>query len=350
MPFLRQSSSCDNEGTSAMEKVRNGRGYAWAFASLLAVPIAGAPQAQAQSDAGDYPNRPIRMIVGFGAGGANDVLARLVGQKMSESLGQPIVVENQPGAGGRLSAAYVMGQPADGYTLIVGATGTMSVESAINKTLPYHPTKTFVPLAVLAHYPLILVTRAEHPSRTVAELVDWAKKHPDLSNYGTTSPVFTISTELLKGKTGMPGTALFYKGTADVMLSVLRGDAAYSMQPGPPTISSVKDKKVRALAVSGASRMTQLPDVPTFAEIGFPDIVIQLWTGLFAKEGTPPAILAKIESAVKAALQDPQIVKKIESLGVTAGGPSGSEFRNLINTEIKNYEDVISAAGLKFGN
>jgi tripartite-type tricarboxylate transporter receptor subunit TctC len=307
-------------------------------------------QAKAQGEAaGGYPQRPIRMIVGFAAGGANDVLARIVGQKMSQLLGQPVVVENQAGAGGRLSAGYVMGQPADGYTLLVGATGTMSVERAINQDLPYHPTRTFVPLAVLAHYPLMLVTRTEHPAKTLDQLVEWAKANPNLANYGTTSPVFTIASELLKSKTGMLGTAIFYKGTADVMMSVLSGDSAFSMQPGPPTISSVKEGKVRALAVTGVKRMRQLPDVPSFTEIGYPDIVVELWTGLFARAGTPPAILAKIEGAVKTALEDAEVRQKIENLAVTVGGPSGDAFRQLIDAEIKRYMDVIATSGLKFG-
>ena len=174
----------------------------------LALPalLAATAMASAQSDpAASYPSRPIRMIVGFAAGGGNDIFARLIGQKLSELLGQTVVIENRPAAGGRSSAEYVANQPADGYTLLVGASGMMSVAAAVYPNLRYHPTKSFIPLSMIADFPLIMSVPVSNPAKSVSELVAWAKQHPDKANYATTSPAFTITTELLKLKTGMPG-------------------------------------------------------------------------------------------------------------------------------------------------
>src|SRR6185312_1636500 len=154
-----------------------------------------------------YPTKPIRMVVGFAAGGGNDIFARLVGAKLGEILGQQVIVENKPGAAGRLSAEYVSHQPADGYSLLVGASGAMSMGPAIYSNLPYQTNTTFTPIGMIANFPLIMVISADNPSKDLKEFVAWMKAHPDKANYASSSPAFTITTELLKLKTGMPGTA-----------------------------------------------------------------------------------------------------------------------------------------------
>ena len=173
----------------------------------LLVTAAAAP-ASAQDAAAGYPNKPIRVVVPFAAGGGNDIFARLVSQKAGELLGQTFVIENKPGAGGRIAADYVMNQPRDGYTLFVGASGVMSIAAAAYPNLSYHPTKTFVPLAMIADFPLILVVAPDHPANNVKEMVEWAKKNPDKANYAATSPAFIIASELLKLESGMPGTMI----------------------------------------------------------------------------------------------------------------------------------------------
>src|SRR5947209_4568873 len=164
------------------------------FVLALTATSAGLP-AQAQERAADYPNRPIHMVVGFAAGGGNDLFARLVGQKLSESIGQPVVIENKPGAGGRLAVEYAMAQPADGYTLVVGATGQMAIAAAIYPKLSYHPTRTFTPLTMIGSFPLILAGPMNDAIKSVQELVAWGKANPDRSNYATSSPAFTIASE-----------------------------------------------------------------------------------------------------------------------------------------------------------
>src|SRR6476646_7331180 len=156
----------------------------------------------------DYPNRPIHFIVGFAAGGGNDLFARLVVQKFQENTGATAVIDNRFGAGGRIAAEFAARQPADGYTVLVGATGQMSIATAIFPDLSYHASNSFIPLNMIASFPLVLVVPADHPVKTVKELVAWAKANPDKSNYGTSSPAFTIASELLKLKTGMPAFAI----------------------------------------------------------------------------------------------------------------------------------------------
>jgi tripartite-type tricarboxylate transporter receptor subunit TctC len=307
--------------------------------------------ALAQGDpAAGYPNKPVRVIVAFAAGGGNDIFARLVGQKLSELIGQPIIIENKPGAGGRIAAEYVMNQPADGYTLFVAASGGMSIAAAAYPKLSYHPSRTFIPLSMIANFPLILVVPANHPAKTVKELVAWAKANPDKSNYGSTSPAFTIASELLKLKSGMPGQMIPYKSSNEMVLSVIGEQTLFVISDGPPAIPQVKGGKVRALAVTGSKRSDELPDVPSMAEAGFPEVNTQLWSGFFAAVNTPPAIAAKLEAALRKAITDPDVSSKLKGMAVNPGGTSSEEFRKMIDADIQNYIEVIKAANLKFDN
>jgi tripartite-type tricarboxylate transporter receptor subunit TctC len=320
-------------------------------AALVALAAVAARPAAAQGDAAaNYPNKPIRVIVGFAAGGGNDIFARLVGQKLSDILKQPVVIENKPGAGGRISAEYVAGQPADGYTLMVGASGMMSIAAATLPKLSYHPTKTFIPLAMIANFPLIMVVPVNNPATTVKELVEWAKAHPDKANYATTSPAFTITSELLKLKSGMPGVAITYKSSNEMLLSVIGEQTLLAIADGPPTVPMVQGGKVRALAVTGAVRSPELPDVPSMAEAGYPDVDVYLWSGLFAPAGTPPAIVAKLEAALRQAIKDPEVSSKLKAMAVNPGGGSSEEFRRMIDADIQKFIAVVKAANLTFSD
>lgn len=310
--------------------------------------VAGLSSAQAQGDAATFPNKPIRLIVPFAAGGGNDIFARLVGAKASEYLGQQFVIENRGAAGGRPAAEYVANQPADGYTLFVGASGVMSIASAVFPKLAYHPTKSFIPLTMTANFPLILVSPVENPSKTVLELVAYAKANPGKANYGTTSPAFTISTELLKLKTGMPGVAIPLKSSAEMVLCVIQQNCLLAISDGPPAIPQIKAGKVRALAVTGAERSPELPNVPSMAEAGVPEVNTKLWSGFFAPAKTPPAIAAKLEAALRKAITDAGISAKLREMAVNPGGTASADFRKMIDADIQNYVAVVKAANLKF--
>ena len=318
--------------------------------AVVALFAAVATQPAGAQGAGNYPDRPIRVIVGFAAGGGNDLFARLIQPKLTEYLGQNVVVENKPGAGGRLAVEFVKNQPADGYTIMVAATGQMAIAAAIYPKLPYHPIRDFIPLTMIASFPLILAGPANDTIKTVKDLVAYGKADPDKSNYATSSPAFTITTELFKLKTGMPAVAVPYKSSNEMMLSVAAGNTLFSIADGPPTVPLVKGGKIRALAVTGSERSAELPEVPSMAEAGYPEVNIGLWSGFFVSANTPPGIVKKIDDAVRRAMADAGVREKLKAMAVNPGGGPGEEFRKKIDGDIKVFADVVKAADLKFEN
>ncbi|MFL6796322.1 MAG: Bug family tripartite tricarboxylate transporter substrate binding protein [Xanthobacteraceae bacterium] len=318
------------------------RGRVAACAALVMLTVG---PAQAQSD---YPNKPIRMVVGFAAGGGNDLFARLVGAKMGEYLGQSLVIENKAGAGGRLAMDYVKSQPADGYTVTVAATGQMAIAAAIYPKLTYHPTRDFIPLTMIASFPLILAGPVNNTIRTVKDLVAFGKANPDKSNYATSSPAFTITSELFKLKTGMPAVAVPYKSSNEMMLSIAGGNSLFAIADGPPTVPLAQGGKVRALAVTGAERSSEFPDVPSMAEAGYPEVDIGLWSGVFVSASVAPAIARKLEDAARHALADEKVRDGLKKMAVNPGGGPSADFRERIERDIKRFSEVVKAAGLKF--
>ena len=310
---------------------------------VLAAIVTDAAAAQ-DNPAANFPNRPIRLIVGFAAGGGNDLFARLVGQKLSENVGQPVVIENKPGAGGRIAVEYVKNQPADGYTIMVAASGQMAIAAAIYPKLSYHPTRDFLPLTMIASFPLILAGPSGDTIKSVKELIAYGKAKPDKSNYATSSPAFTITTELFKLKTGMPAVAVPYKSSNEMMLSVAGGNTLFAIADGPPTVPLVQGAKIRALAVTGSERSSELPDVPSMAEAGYPEVNIGLWSGLFVLASTPPAIANKLGTELRRAMADSGVRDKLKAMAVNPG----EEFRKKIDADIDVFADVVKAANLKF--
>ena len=307
--------------------------------------IAAAGSAQAQSD---FPSRPIHIIVGFAAGGGNDIFARLVTQRLQQNTSWTAVVENKPGAGGRLSSQYVASAAPDGYTVLVGATGQMSIATAIYPKLTYHATKSFIALNMIGSFPLFLVVPPDGP-KTVKELVAFAKANPDKSNYGTSSPAFTIASETLKLKTGMPAVAIPFKGTNESNFCVVSGQCLFTISDGPPAVPLVRGGKTRALAVTGSERSPELPDVPSMAEVGFPEVNTHLWSGFFVPAGTPGPIVKKLTTELGKAIADPGVQEGLKKMAVSPGGPTGDEFKKVIDADIKSFGEVVTAAKLTFG-
>jgi tripartite-type tricarboxylate transporter receptor subunit TctC len=325
-------------GTLALKAAKT----VWAALLLLAAAVV---PAVAQTD---YPSRPIRLVVGFGAGGGTDILARLVGARLGEILGQSIVIENRPGAGARLAAEYVAHQPADGYTLLASPIGAMSIAAAVYPDLKYDPAKTFVPLALVGQFPLILAGSPDNPANSVKELVAYAKQHPDKANYPSTSPAFVIPMEELKLASGMPGVMIPYKSSQEMILSVMEGHSMMTMVDPPPTVPQVKAGKLKALAVTGNQRLEDLPNVPSMAEAGFPSVDVHLWSGMFAPAGTPPAIVAKLEKALAQAIHDPGVSAKLKAIAINPSNDTPEQFKALIESDIVKFRAVVKAANLKF--
>jgi len=201
---------------------------------------------------------------------------------------------------------------------------------------------------MIANFPLIMSVPVSNPAKSVRELAEWAKQHPDKANYATTSPAFTITTELLKLETGMPGVAIPWKSSTEMLLCVVSEQCLIAIADGPPSVPMVKAGKVHALAVTGAERSPELPDIPSMAEAGFPGVNIHLWSGVFAPAATPPAIAKKLESALRQAILAPDVSDKLKAMAVTPGGTSSDDFRRMIDGDIKVYEGVVKAAHLTF--
>lgn len=318
-------------------------------AIAAALLVAGSAPVFAQADpAASFPDKPIRMVVGFAAGGGNDIFARMIQAKLQERTGWTVIVENRAGAGGRLAAEYVAREPADGYTLLVGASGAMAIGPLIYKT-NYQTLQSFTPVTLIGDFPLFLVVGQDHPAKTAKELVEWTGKNPDKANYATSSPAFTLPSELFKMKSGAKGVAIPYKSSAESILGVIAGNAAMTIVDPPPTVSQVQGGKLRALAVLAKERFKDLPNVPTMTEAGFPDVNVSLWSGFFVPTGTPKPIIDKLHKELSAVILNTDVNAKLKGMAVNPTGAGTDDFAKLIADEQKMWADVIKAGSLKFG-
>ena len=256
------------------------------MALLIALLVADGAAAQAPAPSA-YPQKPLRIVVGFAAGGGNDILARLVGQKMSEALGQPVVIENKPGAGAIISAEYVAHAAPDGHTILMGASGPMAINPAVYAKLNYDPLRDFVPISQIAAFPLILAVSPKVEATSLRALIAYAKANPGKANYASSSTAFQLATELFKQKTGAPLVHISYKSSNESVLAVMSQEVLLTIADAAPVATQLAGGTVRALAVTDKTRMAEFPDVPTMAEAGVPDMEVRLWAGLFAPAGTP---------------------------------------------------------------
>ena len=316
-----------------------------ALAAILAAVLL-TNDAAAQDPAANYPNRAIRIVVPFAAGGGIDILARLIGQKMSESLGQPVIVENKPGASGELATEFVKNAAPDGYTLLVAANGSMAVSPAINKKLSYSPSRDFAHIGLIASFPLVLLVNNALPIRTVAEFVAYAKANPDKANYAGPSVAFQLVIENLKLKTGMPLQRIPYNSSTEAATAVIAGTTIATLVDSGPVAGLIKSGQVRAIAITSAARSPEFPDVPTMAEAGFPDMNISFWSGMFAPASVPPSIVKKLESELVRIIKLPDIQQRMTSMAVVPEGRPGAETRRFIEGQIAVFADIARAANI----
>jgi tripartite-type tricarboxylate transporter receptor subunit TctC len=311
--------------------------------ALLATAIISA---SAQEDPSKYPTRAIHIVVGFTPGGGNDIIARIVGQKLSESLGQPVIIENKPGGGAIVATEYVAKADPDGYTLLVGASGAMAINPAVYAKLPYDSIRDFVPVSELGSFPLILVVSASSPFKSVTELVTYAKANPDKANYASSSAAFQLATELFKQKTGAPMQVIPYKGANDSVLAVVSGQVTATIADAGPVSGQVKGGQVRALAIAAPKRMEDFPDVPTMKEAGA-DVDAVLWSGIFAPKRTPPAVVKKLEIEFMRIARLPDVIARLRPLGIESVGNSSDEFAKILAADIARWTDVARAGNIK---
>ena len=316
------------------------------YLGLIVLSTIAVASASAQEDPSKYPSRPIHIIVGFTPGGGNDIIARIVGQKLSESFGQPVIIENKPGGGAIVATEYVAKSPPDGYTLLVGASGAMAINPAVYAKLPYDSVRDFVAVSELGSFPLILIVNASSPIKSVAELVAYAKANPDKANYSSSSAAFQLVTEQFKQKTGAPMQVIPYKGASDSVMAVISGQVTATIADAGPVSSQVQGGQARALAVAAAKRMEDFPDVPTMKEAGA-DLDAVLWSGIFTPRDTPPLIVRKLGGELMRIARLPDVVARLKPLGIESVGNSSEEFARILASDIARWTEVAKAGNIK---
>jgi tripartite-type tricarboxylate transporter receptor subunit TctC len=317
---------------------------AWLRLLAAACVALAAPVAQAQAP---YPSKPIQLIVGYAPGGGTDLLARIVAAGLSKGLGQTVLVENKPGAQSIIAAQYVAKANPDGYTILFGPSGPMSMNPAIYSKLPYSPLKDFAPVSLVGSFPLLLVVGQSHPAQTVPQLVEYAKAHPDKANYGASAAPFQLAAELFKQKTGTQFQHIAYKGSNESVNATAIGEVTMTLADPPPVVGQFKAGRVRALAITTPARHPAWPGVPTMREVGFPELDIALWTGLLVPAGTPAPIIRRLNEEVVKALKQPEVRERIVGLGIDPVGSTPEEFARVIAADIAKWTAVAKAANIK---
>ena len=316
------------------------------FLTLMGGAAAWPLKARAQQI--DYPNRTVRIVIGFGAGGGTDTVARIFAQKLQETIGGTILIENKPGAAGRLAPETVAKSPPDGYTLLGAAAGAMTIGTAIWEKIPYNIFNDFVPISMVADYPMLVLVSNSHPAKSIAELVAWLKANPDKANYPTPSPVFTLPIEHFKIKTGAPATAISYRSSNKSITSLLSGQTAFAFVETPAAMPQVATGNLRALAVTVPTRIPDLPNVPTLAEAGVAEVVAGTWFALMAPAGTPMPIVRKLEAASRQIGASDDFKSRLKSLSGTSIGGSADELTAQMKAEVQRWSAVVKAANIKF--
>jgi tripartite-type tricarboxylate transporter receptor subunit TctC len=325
----------------------NRRSMICSAALALAVLLCGITPAQAQSDADkSFPTKPIHVIVGFSAGGGNDVLARLVGQKMSEAFGVPVVVENKTGAGGNIAAEFVARSPTDGHILLMAPLATMAINPAVYAKLPYSP-RDFVPISMIAAFSYVLAVNNALPVRSVSDLVAYAKANPTKAHASGAAVGFQLATELFKLRTGAPIEFVNYKGSNDSVRAVISGEVMMTFVDAGPVSAAIKSDQVRGLAVTAPVRLASFPDLPTIAEAGLPDVTVMSWAGFFAPTGTPANTVKKLQDEVIRIVKLPEIKERMTALAVEPVGNTSDEFGRILAADIARWNEVAKAANIK---
>jgi tripartite-type tricarboxylate transporter receptor subunit TctC len=296
-----------------------------------------------------YPTKPIRMIVAFNAGGATDIIARIVSQRLSEGLGQSVVVDNRPGATGIIGTDAVAKSAPDGYTLLMVTAGTHAINASLFKDLPYDPVKDFVHIHFTATAPNVLIVNPAVPATDVRSLIKLAKEKPGQLSYGSAGSGSTLhlSGELFEAMAGVDLTHIPYKGSAPAMTDLLGGRLSMMFDSISSAVPRIKSDKVRALGVTGSKRSIALPEVPTIAESGVPGYEATAWFGVVAAANTPTEIVARLNAELNKALAHPEVREKLLALGTEPVGGTPGAFASHVGSEVAKWRKVVVDANIK---
>jgi len=297
-----------------------------------------------------YPAKPVRIIVGLAPGGGNDTMARLIGQKLSQSLKQQFVVDNRPGAGGIIAGEVVAKAPPDGYTLLLGNVAMLAIVPNIQKKVPYDPLKDFTPISLMATAPLLVVVHPSLPVHSIKQLIAFAKAHPGELNYASNGIGSSthLATELFNVMTGTKMTHVPYKGLSPATVDLLSGQVPVMFSSAVAMTPHVTSGRLRALAITGATRSKALPQVPTVAEAGVPGYEAGSWYGILGPAGMDRAIVDLLSREIAAAMKAPDVVQRLDSEGVVAIGSTPAQFAAHIKKEHARVAQVVKSSGAKF--
>jgi tripartite-type tricarboxylate transporter receptor subunit TctC len=311
--------------------------------ALVVMAFAGNALAQ------NYPARPVRLLVPFPPGGNTDIVGRLIAQKLTESLGQQVYVENRGGAGGTIGAEAAARSAADGYTLFFSTTGTLASAPALQSALRYDPVKDFAPITTLANAPVVIIVSASLAPKTLAELIQLAKSEPGALKFGSagTGHFVHIAGEMFKREAGVDLLHVPYKGVAPALVDLLGGRIDVMFDAFAQYEPHLQSGKLRALAVASPKRLARLPQVPTSAEAGLPAYVVASWFGLAAPAATPREIITRLNSEVQKALAKPDVLETLAKLGLEPGGSTPQEYATMIGAELGTWREIVKAAAIK---
>jgi tripartite-type tricarboxylate transporter receptor subunit TctC len=295
-----------------------------------------------------YPARPVRMVVPFAPGGPNDIIARLIGQRLAEALGQQVVIDNRPGGGGNIGTEAVAKAPPDGYTLLSAGAGSLIMNPLLMK-VPYDTARDFAPISLMASAPNVLVVHPSVSAHTVKELIALARAQPGRLNYASSGAGSSahVAVALFASMAGVDLAHVPYRGTGPGVNDLLGGQVQLAIFGIPPVLPHIKSGKLRALGVSGKRRSAELPEVPTIDEAGVPGYEVSLWYGLLAPAGTPPAIVARLSSEVAKIVRVPDMREKLAAQGAEPGGGTPEDYAAVIRADSVLWTRVIREAGIK---
>ncbi|MDP1691927.1 MAG: tripartite tricarboxylate transporter substrate binding protein [Burkholderiaceae bacterium] len=295
----------------------------------------------------NYPSRPIRFIIPFAPGGATDIMARMVGQKLTEAWGQPVLVDSKPGANGIIASEAAAKAAPDGHTVMLAVLSTHATNVSLYSKLPYDPVRDFTPVVLMAYTPLVLVVPAAAPHKSVKDLVDAAKARPGSLNFSAGTATIHLTGELFKLVTGTSIVAVPYKGTAPGLMAVISGEVNFTFEPPVTALPQIGGGRVRALAVTSPQRSPLLPDVPTALEAGLPAFEAYSWLGIVMPAGVPPEVAAKMQNEVLRILQLADVKEKMAATGLDPLPMSGERFAAFIKAETDKWARTIKASGMK---
>lgn len=316
--------------------------------NFLAATAAGllAPAVHA---AQSYPQRPVKMIVPFAAGGGTDIVARLVAAEMGAALGQPVIVDNRAGAGGSLGSDVVAKSPTDGYTILMATVSTHAINPALYAKLPYDPIRSFAPISLIARVGGVVVVQASSPYKSLRQLADAMRKDPGKLTFGSqgVGGVSHLMGEMFNTQAHVQSTHVPYKGAAPALQDLLAGNIDIVYDTVPALLPHIQSGKLRALAVTTPQRLSNLPETPTSSEAGFPEFLVATWNALLAPANTPQAVVDRLNGAALLALKNPAMRRRMDELSAEAVGSSPAELARFMKDEVKRWAPVVRASGAR---